>query len=150
MADHKKVTYDSVKNWVSSLTYLSPSRVDSGYVQFGIACGYVTTTEIVFVHEEITAVVTAKGNVEFYNSNQCLLAAISVPVEETGAARYEDICCKVDSGKIMLRFPLYTWYDNYPNCNGESDRWDAKIVGYQSPILFDIQTYEYRFAEQSF
>ena len=138
----KIINFDSNNNSVSSSSYISEKMVDSGYVQFGIACGFISTTEILFTVENIIARVTDSGNVEFYDNNKNLLAAICVPADSDGRGHYEDICCKVEDGKIMMRFPMYTWYDNYPDCDGEYDRWDAHIVGYESPIVFDIKTHE--------
>ena len=135
---HDHITFDSQRGCVSSSSYLSCQSIDGGYMQFNIASGYVSTTEILFQHEGILLTVTASGELAFYNRDKKLLAAASVPADSGGRQRHLNICCKVDGDRIFVTFPVYTWYDNYPNCDGESDRWDYRITGYQNPVVFSI------------
>lgn len=142
MLDIKKVTYDSERKSVSSNTYLESQRVDSGYVLIGIACGYVSTTEIFFEHEAMTVRLTAQGEISFLDHNRNLLASICDPADDDGRGCYVSVCCKVEENKILLRFPVYQWVDHYPDCDSENDRWDARVTGYKNPIAFDLATCE--------
>lgn len=137
-----RVNYNSDQNSVSSSSYLNSKNVDCGYIQFNIACGFISTTEVCFVNEGILALVFASGRVEFYDMSGNLLASIYDPASSEGRGRYQDVCCKVVDNKIMLRFPYYNWSDNYPDCDGESDRWSAYITAYKSPIAFDLGTHD--------
>lgn len=102
---------------------------------YQLASGYISQTTILFEKENIIAVIQAKGSVEFYSMDDKLIAAGSVPAVENGKGVYEDIRCQAESGLIRLRFPIYEWIDNYPNCDGEHDRWDTRIVGYHTLTL---------------
>lgn len=137
--DAKKVYFDSQKNDVSADGYLDSSRVADGFIRIGIACGYVDTTEIFFRQENILAKVTAAGQIDFF-AGENLLASVSVPAGSGGRGCYEDIACKVADGKLLLQFPEYNWVDHYPDCDGPSDRWSARITGYKAPVVFDPET----------
>jgi len=140
MIDMKKINYYSEGPSVYSNSYLDWKPVDSGYIEFGIACGFVSTTEVQFVNEEIIARITAAGNIEFFDMEENLLASISIPASDEGRGCYINVCCKVEGDTIFVRFPEYTWYDNYPNCDGSYDRWDARVIGYKAPVSFCVTT----------
>ena len=142
MAGNSIVYFDSEKHEVRSSSYLSAQKEADGFIQFNIASGFISMTEIVFEAEGIKAVVTAYGNVEFYDNDKTLLCAAEIPAEGDGAGRYRHIRCKVEDGKIALCYPRYTWVDYYPHCDGESDRWEEIISGYKAPVVFDIATRE--------
>lgn len=112
---------------------------ENGKRSFQIASGYISETAIYFEKEKITLLVHAKGRTEFYNLNEELLAAGAVPSEDSGREVYEQITCEVIEGKIVIEFPIVRWIDNYPNCDGEYDRWDSKIVGYRT-VTYDCAT----------
>ena len=135
---NKKVYFDSQKTSVSSDSYLDSSRLESGYIRFGIACGYDFTTEVHFIHENILAVITAAGEVAFYDSDNQLLEKTTVAPDGDGRGCYQDVCCKAEQGKILVQFPIYSWVDHYPDCDGESDRWSARIIDYKKPIELSI------------
>ena len=107
--------------------------------KFQIASGFISQTTILFEKENIIAVVQAKGSVEFLDRDHNLIAAGSVPAVESGKGVYEDILCDAETGRITLSFPIYQWIDNYPNCDGEHDRWDTEIVGYH-PLSLNLIT----------
>jgi hypothetical protein len=136
----KRITYDSAAKTASSESYLESRRVDSGYLCLGIACGYASTTHILFRHEAVTARVGADGTVEFLDSGGKSLTGARIPPVKDGRECFMEVCCKEEDGGIWIRFPRYTWYDNYPYCDGESDRWDATVKGYEPPIVFDLTT----------
>lgn len=116
-----------------------PGKIDftfhsetDGKKTWQLASGYIFETRILFAREQITAVVQAKGSVEFFDGEGGLVAAGSVSAMEDGREVYEDICCQVEDGCIVLQFPTYKWIDNYPNCDGEYDRWDKIVTGWRT------------------
>lgn len=138
--ENKLVTFDSEKKRVYSDSYLVAEMTEDNYILFNIAHGYISTTEVCFDKENIKAMITAVGDVSFFDKEDKLLASACVSASDAGSGRYDKVSCKVDGGKIFIRFPLYEWYDNYPNCDGESDRWDSRLVGYKDPVVFCINT----------
>ncbi len=96
---------------------------------FSIACGYISTTWFDFVSEGVKAKIEAKGHVEFYRGDE-LMEAYDVPRPDSGRELFMHVRCSVSDDSVILEFPVYSWTDNYPHCDGESDRWDAEIIGY--------------------
>lgn len=97
----------------------------------GLASGYVSLSSISFVNENITVSIEAKtGEVEFYDSksNKLLSAKVQTPV--SGDEKFSEVQCGVEGEQIKLGFPQYTYKDNYPNCDGESDRWTKTVSGF--------------------
>jgi len=119
------------------ITFNSEKDNNKGYFQ--IASGYISETNILFEKENIVAVVQATGQVEFLNSEDLVLASGQVSPVDEGKGVYEEICCKVEDNLITLEFPIYEWIDNYPNCDGEHDRWDTRKVGSHT-LKFDFLT----------
>lgn len=116
-------------------TICSDSQKDTGYFQ--IASGYISETVLLFERENVIARVQAKGQVTFFDLNGAVLASGEVPAETGGREVYQELSCQVADGKLILLFPIYQWIDNYPNCDGEHDRWDTKRVGAHT-LTFDI------------
>lgn len=102
---------------------------------YQLASGYISETTIHFENENVVAVIQAKGSVEFFNMDDELIAAGKVAPEESGKGVYEEIACQAEGNLIILQFPIYEWIDNYPNCDGEHDRWDTKIIGFHTLTL---------------
>ena len=103
--------------------------------KYQLASGYISETTILFEKENVIAVIQAKGSVEFFNMDNELIAAGKVPQDDSGKGVHEEICCQVENNMLKLQFPIYEWIDNYPNCDGEHDRWDTRIVGYHTLTL---------------
>lgn len=103
---------------------------------FQLATGYISTTTVFFENEGILARIKAEGSVTLLNSAGELLAEFRAPRETEGRGVYEQVLCSVKDRKLLLRFPVVQWIDNYPNCDGEHDRWDSRIVGYYT-VEFD-------------
>lgn len=112
---------------------------------FSIACGYISTTWISFVSEGVTAKIEAKGHVEFYRGDK-LLETYDVPRPKDGRELFMHVRCSVSDDSVILGFPVYSWTDNYPHCDGESDRWDADIIGYND-LIFDLVSERTMFSE---
>lgn len=119
-----------------------------GYAGCEIAHGVISTTEILFVKEGIIARIEAIGKVDFLNQEEKLLSSASVLADDDGHGKYEDAYCTVEGDRIKIRFPLYEWYDNYPHCDGEYDRWDCRVVGFTKPIIYALSTGEAFVAEE--
>ena len=111
------------------------SAKTGGFENFPLANGYISTTTIFFEAESILAVIEAKGHIAFFDPQEHLLAAFDLPEEEYGKRVYEEVQCGVENGAIVLKFPIVEWIENYPNCDGEHDRWDTKLLGWQTASL---------------
>ena len=113
------------------------SEKDNGKT-FQIANGYISQTKVLFENEKLIAVIDAKGAVSVIDMDDCSLGAFYVVREESGKAVYESVVLKVDDDVITISFPVCEWIDNYPNCDGEHDRWDSRIIDYID-VRFDIK-----------
>ncbi len=112
---------------MGSFIFNSESNPDGK--EFQLASGYCSTTDILFEKEGINISVEAKGEVKFFDEKGNLLVSANLPEIEEGRGVYENINCKADCNVITLEFPIVKWIDNYPNCDGEYDRWDSVKVG---------------------
>jgi len=105
----------------------------------GLASGYLSLSQIIFVNEGITVTVEAKtGEVEFFDAESNKLLAVKAALPADGDEKFSELKCVADGGVIKLGFPEYTYKDNYPNCDGESDRWTKVISGYRF-MSYDIK-----------
>ena len=120
----------------TDITFNCEKNVKSKYQ---LASGYISQTTILFEKEQVIAVIQAKGDVAFYNMDDELIASGNARPMTDGRQVYEDVCCQVANQRIKLQFPVYKWIDNYPNCDGEYDRWDSVIVGYHA-LELDLLT----------
>ncbi|MBQ8029569.1 MAG: hypothetical protein IJ262_09240 [Clostridia bacterium] len=116
------------------------SEKDSSEKCYPLASGYISQTTVHFEKENLIALIEAKGSVEFYNMEGELVAKGNAPEKNSGKGLYEDVRFQVENNLIKLHFPVYEWIDNYPNCDGEHDRWDTKIIGY-NVLTLDTRTY---------
>lgn len=97
----------------------------------GLACGYVSLTEISFINEKVTVTIEAKtGEIAFYDlqANSLLSAKAQPPV--SGDEKFSEVKCLAEGDQIKLGFPQYTYKDNYPHCDGENDRWTKTVSGF--------------------
>lgn len=105
------------------------SDKDNSKGYFQIASGYISETVVHFEKENVILVIHADGRVELFDMGDKLLAENSVPKSSGGREVYEEACCEVIDNTIVVKFPIYKWIDNYPNCDGEHDRWDTIKIG---------------------
>ncbi len=98
--------------------------------------GHSEDTEIYFPEEKVYATVLNTGSVTFYDENRKELATIEIK-PNTKNGMHDNAYCKAEQGKIILWFPIVDYIDNYPNCDGEYDRWDVRYIGYDC-VAFDI------------
>ena len=105
---------------------------ENGSQKYQIASGYISETIILFEREETTALVYAEGRVEFFDRDGNSLAEGKVESQTGGREVYEEVVCEAAETTLTLKFPIVKWIDNYPNCDGENDRWDSVIIGYNT------------------
>ena len=119
------------------------SSRDTEPQNYHLACGFLTRTDILFQEENIFAVIECTGEIEFRSPDDVLttIASVTVPKQEGGREIYMDITCLVEDGCIVLKMPIYSWIDHYPDCDGESDRWDTETIGYHT-VKFNVETGE--------
>ena len=147
MSNIDRYSYDSETKILDSKGHYAQNDL-AGYKGCEIAHGFISTTEILFVRENLIARIEANGRVDFLNPEEKLLASACVSTDGDGHGKYEAAYCNVDGDTIKIRFPIYEWYDNYPNCDGEHDRWDCRVVGYTKPIAYALSTGEAFVAEE--
>lgn len=92
----------------------------------------IAPTAVHFEQEKIYVSMDSLGHFEFVDEEQNKLAVLDYPVckdssEYGHSAQYGEIRCSSDGKEITLSLPVYGWEDNYPNCDGESDRWNRYI-----------------------
>ncbi len=109
---------------------------ENGSQKYQIASGYISETVILFKKEEIAIRVFAEGRVDFLDLDGNPLAVGKVEAQTGGREVYEELVCEADEKTLTLKFPIVKWIDNYPNCDGENDRWDSVIIGYNT-LIFD-------------
>ncbi len=118
--------------------YNSENRPTGEEIQ--LAAGHISSTAIEFTNENIVVTIEAKkGEVVFYDMQDNILASISVALPDGGDGKFSEVMCKAENSRIMLGFPEYTYKDNYPNCDGEYDRWTKIVSGYNY-VVFDTET----------
>lgn len=120
-----EVIFDSVKNG-------KDERVN-------LACGYVSLNQIIFINEKITVYIEAKtGEIEFCDLESNKLLSYKMQTPTSGDEKFSEVECSVEEEQIKLGFPQYTYKDNYPNCDGEHDRWTKTVSGF-SYLCYDIK-----------
>ena len=120
-------TYDSNQKimWNGEREYLFPNLY-----------GYVEDTELYFINEKIYLTVKKEGSVTFLDEARNELCGTEVkPTTKNGM--HDNVYCRCDDGRIKVWFPIVDCIDNYPNCDGEHDRWTVRYVGYDC-VMLDI------------
>ena len=112
------------------------SEKENGH-SFQIANGYISDTKVLFERENIVAVINASGHINFYDEKDELLTSADAQAVDSGKGVYESVVLKVSGNVITVSFPVCEWIDNYPHCDGEHDRWDSRVIGYND-VSFDI------------
>ena len=129
----QKTTYNSNKKYGTfyngEVQYSSLYRLPNFY-------GTVEDTELFLENEKISLTVTKTGNVVFADEGGSVIAETAVE-PKTRKNIHEDAFLRVQDGKLYLYFSIMDYEDNYPNCDGESDRWTSVCIGYDC-LVFDI------------
>ena len=118
------------------------SEENTGFKSFQLANGYISSTAILFEKEKIIARIEAKGHIDFFDCDEALLASFDIPPQTGGKETYNEVLCEAEDNTIILKFPIVEWIDNYPNCDGEHERWDTETIGYHT-LKFNYKTKEY-------
>lgn len=113
----------------------SGTRLDGE--QFHLSCGFYETTCFLFEAYGFAADIHNKGEVRIYTPDgRRRLCTLRAKPMDSGRGCYMDILiCTTENG-VLFRFPEYDWIDRYPHCDGESDRWDARITGIRDEIPY--------------
>ena len=118
------------------------SEVGFDFKSFQLATGYISSTTILFEKEKIVAKIEANGHIDFFVCEDILLASFDIPAQTGGKETYNEVLCGAEENAVILKFPIVEWIDNYPNCDGEYDRWDTETIGYCT-LIFNYKTKEY-------
>ncbi len=103
---------------------------------FHLACGYYDTTSFLFEKANFAVVIHCKGSFTFYTVDGTQLETIKGKRVASGKECYEDILITTTDDGVHFKLPSYRWIDHYPNCDGESDRWDCVIDGVNDEIFY--------------
>ena len=101
----------------------------------------INPTEVEFPEEGIRVAVNSLGHLQVTGPDGKVLGAVDVPAHGDPAAyahsaQYGTIRCIVEGNEVVFGFPVYTWEDCYPHCDGESDRWDRRTLRWFQ-VIFD-------------
>jgi len=114
------------------LSYDSSTRSD--YLEFKAPYyNAIETSEVTFENEGIIAYADSLGHVDLPVSKD--------PSEKGHTAQYGDMKCALCENTIDFQLPVYGWDDNYPHCDGESDRWSRYVARWFS-VKFNLTTKE--------
>lgn len=106
---------------------------------FHLACGYYSTTAFYFETAGFGVVIHCNGTFTFYDTAGEQLETVEAKPMHGGRGCYMEVFISTDGDRVTFRLPDYIWYDNYPDCDGESDRWDAKIIGTNDEITYNLK-----------
>ena len=106
--------------------------------QFHLACGYYTTTAFFFEKAGFGVVINCNGTFAFYAASGEQLETVEAKPMRDGRGCYMDVFVTTEENRVIFRLPDYIWYDSYPDCDGESDRWDTKIIGTSDEIIYSL------------
>ncbi len=131
----QKVSYNSSKKYETfyngAVQYTSLYRLPNLY-------GTVEDIEFFLENEKISLTVTKTGDVVFCDEGGRVIVEATVE-PKTRKNVHEDAFLRVQDGKAYIYFSIMDYEDNYPNCDGECDRWTSVTVGYDC-LAFDIST----------
>lgn len=93
----------------------------------------IRPTTVSFVQEKRSVTMDSLGHIAFFDEAGQPLGAVDFPVSDDPSkyghtAQYGQIRCRADGKTITISLPVYGWDDNYPHCDGESDRWDRYVA----------------------
>ncbi len=105
----------------------------------------IVPTTVYFQQEKISVSVDSLGHIAFFDGEGHPLGSVDLPVHKDPSnyghtAQYGEVRCGADGSTITIHLPIYYWTDNYPHCDGESDRWDRHVDGWFR-VVFDCATH---------
>ena len=108
--------------------------------RFHLSCGFYETTTFLFEKANFAAYIHYKGAFTFYTPEGKKMETVKAKPMESGRGCYMDVLITTSEDGVLFQLPDYEWTDHYPHCDGESDRWSAKIVGVQDEVFFRALT----------
>ena len=106
--------------------------------QFHLSCGFYETTSFLFEPINLSVEIHCKGEFVFRTAEGEILEKVKAQPMDSGRECYMDVLITAAEQEILFQLPEYAWIDHYPNCDGESDRWDAKIIGIRDEVRYSI------------
>jgi len=104
--------------------------------RFHLACGYRSTTAFLFEKANFAVVIDCGGTFTFYSVCGEQLETKKAKPMIGGRECYMDVFITTEQDGVRFTLPDYSWTDHYPHCDGESDRWDAELIGTNDEIFF--------------
>ena len=104
--------------------------------RFHLSCGFYENTYILFEKAGFYVNIHNKGTFTFCAPDYRKLAVIQARPMDSGRGCYMDVLISTTEDGAIFRLPEYEWIDHYPHCDGESDRWDARIIGIRDEVRF--------------
>lgn len=120
------MTYDHI---ISSSESLKQER-------FHLSCGFYETTGFLFEDLNLQLSIHCRGEFTFSTPEGRPLKTVSAKPMDSGRGCYMDVMITRAGDTLSFQLPEYKWIDHYPNCDGESDRWDAGIIGIRDEIRY--------------
>ena len=103
---------------------------------YHLACGYYRTTSFLLEGYSFAVVIHCNGTFTFQTPQGETLETVKAKPMTTGRECYMDITITTEENGVRFSLPEYTWRDHFPNCDGESDRWSARITGIRDEIFY--------------
>ena len=103
---------------------------------YHLACGYYRTTSFFFEDYGFAVVIHCDGTFTFRSPEGEVLKTLKAKPMPGGRECYMDISITTEENRVRFSLPEYAWRDHYPNCDGESDRWSARITGVRDEIFY--------------
>lgn len=103
----------------------------------------ILPTTVFYENEKIFVNVDSLGHIEFFDEGKNSLGFVDVPAAESPdmyghSGQYGEMKCGMEGENICLELPVYGWNDDYPYCDGESDRWTRYIARWFK-VVFDVE-----------
>lgn len=103
---------------------------------FHLSCGFYETTAFLFEGANFAVNIHCKGSFTFYTVDGKKIESIKAKPMTDGRGCYMDVLITTETNGVTFKLPDYSWTDHYPNCDGESDRWSAKIIGINDEVFY--------------
>ena len=106
--------------------------------RFHLSCGFYETTSFFFEKGNFSVDIHCKGMFTFRTAAGEALKTVKAKPMTSGRGCYVDVLITTAEDSVIFKLPDYEWTDHYPYCDGESDRWDAKIIGVNDEVRYSL------------
>ena len=106
--------------------------------RFHLSCGFYETTSFLFREAGFSVGIHCRGAFTFYTVDGKKLETVKAKPMTSGRGCYMDVLISTTEDEVIFQLPDYEWIDHYPNCDGESDRWDTRIIGINDEIRYPV------------